>query len=167
VINRTKIATCFANLVGWRESAESPNCYEPLTDSLMTSTSGIYFNDIPLVTLEVINECLTKDYADVNTYLENVYASSLQALMDDFVKAQKKDVYSKTLLKNGDIGVYASNMRKITAKSGKFVGFEIRPKESLSIRAEILQFGGAFGTLQDDLLIYFYSCAQIEPIRSW
>jgi len=167
VINRSKISTCFTELVGWRESAEAPNCFDELTDSLQTSTSGIYFNDLPLVNLEVINECMTPDYPDVNTYLENAYSAGLQRLMDDFVKCQKKDVYSKSLLKNGDIGVYAENMRKITAKSGRFVGFEIRPKESLSIRAEILQFGGAFDTLQTGLPIYFYSSLQLEPIGEY
>lgn len=164
MITRTKIATCMSGLVGWRESAEAPNCFDELSDELKESSSGLYFNALPLVNLDVINECLGKDEPDVNTYLTNSYSDGLQSLMDDFVKAQKKDVYSKSLLKNGDIGVFAQDLRKTNIKYGKFVGFQIRPKESTSIRAEILQFGGMFDTLQDGLPIYFYSSMQVEPI---
>lgn len=167
MITRSKIRHCMSGLVGWRESAEALSCFDELSDELKESSSGIYFNALPLVNLEVINECLGKDQIDVNTYLENSYNDGLQSLMDDFIKAQKKEVYSKSLLKNGDIGVFAQDLRKTLIKYGKFVGFEIRPKESTSIRAEILQFGGMFDTLQDGLPIYFYSSLQFEPVGTY
>lgn len=164
MINNLQVLECFTGLVGWRESAKAPNCYEALTDALKRSDSSVYFNDVPGLNLEIINDTLSKDYADVNTYLEQKYEAAVLQMMNMFVNKQKKEVYTKSLLKNNDIGVYAQNIRTAASKNNRFVGFEIRPTKSNSIRAEVLQFGGAFTQLQDDLPIYFYSSQQLEPI---
>jgi len=164
MINNLTIKDCFAGLVGWRESAKAPDCYDPLDDELLESSSGVYFNDIPGLSLEIINDIKGKDYADVNTYLTDSYDAAVQNLMNQFVIKQKKEVYTKSLLKNQDIGIYAENIRKAGLKNNRFVGFEIVPHESNSIRAEILQFGGMFTKEQKTFPIYFYCSTQLEPI---
>jgi hypothetical protein len=117
------------------------------------------------VSLEIINDLKGQDFATVNDYLEAKYDSSLRSLINDFIIKQKKENYTKSLLKNNDLGIKpATNVRERGVKNNRFVGFEIRPKRSNSIRAEILQFGGMFTQIQDELPIYFYSSFQIDPI---
>ena len=165
MINFTKISTCFQGLVGFRESAKAGSCYDDLSDALKQSDSGLYVNDVEGVSLEIINDIKGQDFATVNDYLDSKFDSGLRTLINDFVIKQKKENYAKSLLKNQDIGIKpATNIRDYSPKNNRFVGFEIRPKKSNSIRTEILQFGGMFSQIQNELPIYFYSSFQLDPI---
>lgn len=164
MINFTQLAQCFSGLVGFRESAKAPSCYDALTDILKTSSSGLYVNDVSGMSLEIINDIKGKDFANVNDYLDSAMSQALRSMANNFIIKQKKEVYSKSLLKNQDIGIYAQNVRTTSTKNNRFVGFEIIPKKSNSIRAEILQLGGMFSQVQDELPIYFYSSQQLEPL---
>lgn len=165
MINYSRISTCFTGLVGFRESAKAGSCYSTLTDELKQSDSGFYVNDVEGVSLEIINDIKNKDFETVNDYLEAKYDAGVRELINDFVNKQKKEVYTKSLIKNQDIGIQPSqNIRSRAQKNNRFVGFEIYPKHSNSVSSEILQFGGMFSALQDELPIYFYSSNQIEPI---
>jgi len=160
--NSIRILECFESLVGWRESASS--CYDALVAQLRASTSGQYVNDIPGMTIELVNEILPKDTPDVNDYLLNIMESQALELMNVWENMTKREVYTKTLLANNDMGVKVQNIRTTSEKFGRFVGWKIVPKESNSIRAEVLQFGGMFNTLQTGLTIYFYSSRQEQAI---
>src|SRR3990167_3333765 len=162
--NGLRILECFESLVGWRESAST--CYDDLVAELTTSTSGQYVNDIPGISLELVNTILPKDTPDINDYLLNVHESQILELMNVWENMTKREVYTKTLLANNDMGVKVQNIRTTTNKFSRFVGWKIVPRESNSIRAEVVQFGGMFDTLQTGLTIYFYSSRQAEPIAT-
>lgn len=167
MINFTKISECFEGLVGFRESAKAPSCYDELSDALKESESGLFVNDISGMSLEIINDIKGKDFSNVNDYLNATMSQSLRSMINNFVVKQKKEVYSKSLLKNQDVGVYAQNVRNASSKNNRFVGFEIIPKQSNSIRAEILQLGGMFTQIQDELPIYFYGSQQLSPLGTF
>src|SRR3990172_2270840 len=131
--NSIRILECFESLVGWRESASS--CYDALVAQLRASTSGQYVNDIPGMTIELFNEILPKDTPDVNDYLLNIMESQALELMNVWENMTKREVYTKTLLANNDMGVKVQNIRTTSEKFGRFVGWKIVPKESNSIRA--------------------------------
>lgn len=162
--NSITILECFATLVGWRESAKAGSCYENLTTALKTSDSGQYINDVPGISLELINTMIASDENSVNDYLTNLHESQILELMNVWENMEKREVYTKSLLANNDLGVRVNDIRDTTVKLGRFVGWKIIPHESNSIRAEVLQLGGMFDTTQDDLEIYFYSSRQKEPI---
>src|SRR3990167_10600109 len=109
MINRTRITECFQGLVGFRESAKSPSCYDALTELIKQSDSGIYVNSLPLVTLEIVNDIVGKDEASVNTYLQNAYDDSVLEMINQFIIIHKKENYARSLLKNTNIGVYATD----------------------------------------------------------
>lgn len=166
MIQTTRINECFSGLVGWRESAKAGSCYESLSEALKESTSGLYVNDPGSgMDLQTVNQNLPHDYDDVNTYLTDLYSSSVQEMLNEWIVIQKREVYTKALLANNDLGVQMANdKRKIETKFNRFVGFKITPKGSNSIRAEIVQLGGMFNTAQENLKIYFYSSRQDEPL---
>ena len=58
MVTRTRIRECMQGLVGWRESAKAGVCYDALPDSLKRSDSGLYFNALSGVTLELVNDSL-------------------------------------------------------------------------------------------------------------
>lgn len=167
MITRTRITDCFTGLVGWRESARAGGCYDALTDLLKTSNSGVYFNGLPGISLELVNELLSKDYDAVNDYLTDVYNDAVVELCNKFASQQRNSNYTKALLSNYDMGVYAQNLRALGIKNNRFVGFEIRPHRSNSINAQIIQFGGMFNTVQTGLPLYLYSDKQLEPLFVW
>jgi hypothetical protein len=167
MISNNRVQACFQYLVGWRESARAGSCYDALEDGLKRSDSGVYFNDLPGVTLEMVNEMVGKDNASVNDYLENVSSSTINEMCNKFIIAQKNSNYTKALLSNYAMGVYAQNMRIVGLKNNRFVGFEIRPKLSNSIKAQIIEFWAAFDSIQTNLPIYLYASTQIDPIATW
>lgn len=165
MITKDRILECFSGLVGWRESTKAGTCYESLTESLKTSRSSIYVNDIGTgMDLESINQNLPHDYSDANQFLTDLYEASVIELLTRWAQITKRDVYTKTLLANDDIGVKAKNNKSLETKFGRFVGFKITPKPSNSLRAEVLQLGGMFSLANQNLPIYFYASRQNDPI---
>jgi hypothetical protein len=168
MVNRQQIVECWNELVGWNESAKAGTCYDELTDSLKESTSGVYVNDLEGVTLELVNDTYGPDYDNVNDYLADIHNAAMLELANDFIIKQKSEVYTKSLIKNGDLGVnFSTNIRNKVIKNNRFVGYEIRPKKSNSIRADVIQFGGMFDTAQAGLPIYFYSDKQMEALGTF
>ena len=116
MINNTKIQSCFNGLVGWRESSKAPICYPNLSNSITTSNSGLYVNDIPGITLNLLNDVLGKDETSIDNYLTNLHNSSSIELINDFIINQKSKINTKSLLSNFVTGIKLTDIRKTNQK---------------------------------------------------
>jgi len=163
MFNRSSITTCFTSLVGWRESVQAPACFSNLSAELTTSNSGLYVNDIAGMELQLINEAIGKDEADVNSYLENIHSSCAVELINDFTILQKEKLNTKSLLSNLDTGLKLVDIRKKVTKRSRFVGYEIRPKESNNIKVTLQELGVQFDTAET-IDIYFYASSQLDAV---
>lgn len=171
MITPARITDCFHCLVGWRESAKATECYDALTNQLKHSDSGLYFNNLSGVSLEMINEMKGKDFDTVNDYLDSLQNAAALDLINRFVTKQKQKLYTKALLSNYAVDSYVQNIRNYTLRmpqgQGRFLGYEIRPHQSNSIKAEVMQLGGMFKELQSELTIYFYSSKQKDALATF
>lgn len=166
MFNNQSILECYNKLVGWRESVKAPVCYNSLTNDLKTSDSGLFINDISGVDLNLINDCIGVDNASVNTYLKNIQDNEILNLCNLLVNKNKEQLNTKSLLSNFAVGVKNSlNIRNVISKRNRFVGFEIKPFESNSIRVQLTELGVQLDTL-GSLDIYFYSASQLQPIAT-
>ena len=164
MINRTEIETCFTSLVGWRESAQAPACFSNLSAELIQSDSGIYVNDLSGMNLQLINEVLGKDETNVNTFLQDIQNSCAIELINDFTVLQRERLNSKALLSNFNVGTKLADIRNKETKRSRFVGFQIKPHESNSIKVSLSQIGVQFDTAET-INIYFYSSTSLAPVK--
>ncbi len=164
MIDRKEIESCFTSLVGWRESAHAPACFNNLSAELLQSDSGLYVNDLAGVDLNLINEVLGKDETSVNQFLEDIHNSCAIELLNDFTVQQRDRLNSKALLSDFNIGTRLADIRNKETKRSRFVGFQIKPHESNSIKVSLSQIGVQFDTAET-LDIYFYSSTQLTPVK--
>ena len=168
MFNKSTISTCFTSLVGWRESSKAPVCFSNLSSELTTSNSGLFVNDIPGMNLELINEVLSIDEANVNTFLENQHDNAALQMINQFVIKQKQVLQTKALLEDFSIGTRFTNIRDLEIKRGRFVGFEIKPTQSNNVRVAIKQLGVQFDTIQTSpLKIYFYASSSLTFVKTF
>ena len=144
MFDKSKILSCFTSLVGWRESAQAPLCYDALSPELTTSDSGLYVNDIAGMDLQLINEAIGKDETTVNDFLENTHESCAIELVNNFTILQKEKLK--------------------TIKRSRFVGYEICPTQSNSVKVTINELGVQFDTLET-LDVFFYASSQLQPLK--
>ena len=164
MFDKAKIISCFTSLVGWRESAQAPLCYAALSPELTTSDSGLYVNDIAGMNLQLINEVIGKDENDVNEFLEATQDACAVELVNDFTILQKEKLNTKALLSNFDTGIKLTDIRKKQVKRSRFVGYEIKPVQSNSVKVTLQQLGVQFDTLET-LDIFFYASSQLLPLK--
>lgn len=165
----SKIKACFNELVGWRNSDKSPTCFDDLTASLQTSDSGLYVDAIGGMSLSVIDESLDKDEVDLNTYLANSHEDVSVSLIQKFVNTQRDKLNTKALLSNFNIGTKVANIYKLVTPKSRFVGYQIRPYESMNIKVELTQLGVQFDSVQtgNAINIYFYSSTSKLPLQTF
>lgn len=164
--NKNKIKTQMLTLVGWRETAQAgTSCYGSLTTSLKTSDSILYINDLSKVTLELVNEIHDEDYANVNDYLDDVQEYGLFYALDKFINAQKNNVNTKELIHNLALGINGQDRSRTITPMNRFVGYEVTPRRSNSVEAEVYQLGLNFTGAVTDLNIYFYAGSQIDAVK--
>jgi hypothetical protein len=163
----SEIKTCFDQLVGWRNSAKSPTCFPDLTTELQNSISGFYLDSVEGLQLSVIEEAIGGDNIDLNVYLQNSHEDSAIKLINSFIQLQKEKLTTKALLSSLNVGVRIGNIRETVTPRSRFVGFEIRPKESSNLKVELSHLGVQFNAAQvsNALDIYFYSSSDLQPVQ--
>jgi len=161
------IKDCLKTLVGFRSSAQEIVCFDELTDDLKTSDSGVYYNDIPGIKLNQIQDMLEDDEIDLNQYLADKIESSSVDLVQKFVQLQKEKLNTKAILSDLNIGVrQATNIRDLATKRNRFVGFLLKPANAEGVVALPTHLGVQFDTAQT-ITIYLYAQSQIEPIDTF
>ena len=161
------IKAALLTLNGFRESANEIVCFDELTTELKTSDSGVYYNDVPGIKLNSIQEMIESDELDMNSYLSEKIESSSIDLIQQFVQLQKEKLNTKAILSNLNVGVrQATNIRDLTTNRNRFVGFLLKPANADGVVATPTQLGVQFDTVQT-ITIYLYAQSQLDPIDSF
>lgn len=134
--------------------------------ALQESTSDLYVNDLPSVTFEIINACLSPDVT-IKSYLTSVFESEFYSLMNKFVAKSKQNYNSKELLSNYSIVSGVASMNNRVVQNKRFVGYWFRPHRSNFLKSQITQLGFQGVTLQNGLKIFLYETSQLEPIATF
>lgn len=130
---------------------------------LKTSHSGFYVNDLPGISLELIDDARKEQ--TFNDYVMNVHRSEATQFISRFVDRQKKKLATKELLSNVTILQAFNDKSETIDKSGRFVGYAITPRESKSINVEI-QAIGIRGVAGDTITVYLFDPTQEDAIAS-
>lgn len=126
------------DLVGWRGS-----------ESLKYPASGLFSNDLPGVSAEIIQE------TDLENYLRNVHEAEIAGLVHSFLSNAKQKLGSTQLLSNFNVVNGVADYTNLATKNARFVGWVINPYESNSVRVSITKIGVQLDQAQD-LRIYLY-----------
>ena len=143
---------------------EEKTFFSNLSAELIQSDSGIYVNDLSGMNLQLINEVLGKDETNVNTFLQDIQNSCAIELINDFTVLQRERLNSKALLSNFNVGTKLADIRNKETKRSRFVGFQIKPHESNSVKVSLSQIGVQFDTAET-INIYFYSSTSLAPVK--
>ena len=130
---------------------------------LKTSNSGFYVNDIPGITLELINDI--KQEKTFNNYVQDIHNSELLLLMQRFVDRQKKKLNSKELLSSATMIQRHNNLDQTTSTGSHFVGYAITPRESKSININIKSVGFQ-ASASDSFTLYLFDPSQQAAMKS-
>ena len=166
MFDKTRILTATSGLVGFR--ADDNAMYSGLSATLKSSSSGLYVNDLPGVSYEVISANLSNDAASANTYLTNLYEAEVLALIHKFSNTQKNKYNSRDLLSNHSIVSGVANFSNRVTQNARFVGYWIRPHKSNNLKIQIKELGfQATETQGTPLKIYLYETSQLEPVATF
>lgn len=156
---------CATSLVGFR--SDNNPIYEDLWTQLKIANSGYYVNDLPAVSFEVIQACLSEDAIDANDYLTKVYESSVISCLDKFVNKVKSKLNSKELLSNQSLVAGVASFKNKVTQNARFVGYYIRPAQANNLSIEITKLGFQSTQTQSGLRIYLYETSQNGPINTF
>ena len=159
----SSIISAGSDLVGWRQSANS--AYTTLDAELTTSQSGLYVNALPGVDFDMIENMKGEDWADTNTYLKAVHQDEITNLVTGFVNSAKSKLTSRHLLSNFDVVNGVADYTNLATKAGRFVGWVIKPHESLNTIIDIKKIGLQLSASQN-LTIYLYETSQQAAVAS-
>ena len=130
---------------------------------LKTSNSGFYVNDLPGISLELIDD--VKKEQTFNDYVVNVHRGEIIQLVQRFVANQKKKLASKELLSNITIIQRHNDKSDTITKNDRFVGYAITPRESKSINVNIKSIGFR-GVAADTIIVYLFDPTQEAAIET-
>ena len=159
--SQSAILTAASDIVGYQQSDDSN--YSTLPSYLKTSNSGFYVNDLPGISLELIDDA--KKERTFNNYVAQVHSSETLQFIQKFVDRQKSKLASKELLSNVTVPQRFNDLSQTITKSGRFVGYAITPRESKSINILIQQVG--FQSSQaETFTLYLFDPTQQTAIQT-
>jgi hypothetical protein len=157
--NKSTIQTTAENLVGWSTSNDA--LYESI--GRKTSDSGYYVNDLPGVTVNLLN--YVDDEKNVSDYIESVHDNAILKVIDMVLQKKKGGLNTKELLQHNTLIQEVDTLEQTISKSGRFVGYAITPRESNTIASSILQAGFISGAA-DSFTLYLYDTSHKAAIKS-
>jgi len=161
MFERSAIETAGTDLVGWRSSTNQ--YFAGLPSYLKSSTSGYYVNELPGITLDLVESVAQEQ--TISSYLQNVHKNELVNLISQFTHNLKDKVNSKELLSNATLIQKRINFDELITKSSRFLGYAIYPKQSKSIKATIEHIGLYANTLEN-ITIYLFETSQSTAIAT-
>lgn len=159
--SKSAIQTAATDIVGYRSSTNSN--YSGLPSYLKTSNSGFYVNDVPGISLELIDDA--KQEQAFNDYVMGIHQSETLQFIQRFVDRQKKKIATKELLSNVTLLQRHNDKSRTITKSGRFVGWAITPRESKSINVNIKSIG-IQGAATDSITLYLFDPTQEAAIAT-
>jgi hypothetical protein len=165
MFNKTTIETAATSLVGFREDTNA--IYATLTAAQKASTSGLYVNDLPGVTFEIISANLSEDATDAATYLSDVYNAALLSLVNQFSERSKDKYNSRELLDKTNIVSGVASFGNLVTQNERFVGYWLRPHHSDYMNVQITHLGFQANVLQNPIKVYLYETSQLEALKTF
>lgn len=156
---RSKIQSAAENLVGWSTSNDA------LYDSIprQTSDSGYYVNELPGITVDLLN--YVNDEVNVSDYISQVHDAEIIKVIDKLIQKQGQNLNTKELLSFNTLIQEYDDLEHTISKSGRFVGYVITPRESMSIKSTILS-AGLLSSAADSFTLYLFDTSHKEAIKS-
>jgi hypothetical protein len=164
MIDLSSVASCYAGLVGFRNSDRS--CISDFTNSQTGSTSTVYVTDEPAINPTNITAIMPKDYTTLSDYVTDSITKARQETLQEFVNRHKELTRARTILDNVNPVKGVNLMTNQITKSGRFVGILIEPRQSDSIVAVLKYIGVQFNALNTSLVLYLYETSQNTAIAT-
>ena len=160
-----KIKQGFKSINGWRNSSD-PTVPQITDVDLLTTDSGLYYNDFhPLIDVETIVNSIPET-KDVEEYLKERVDASIIKVFTKFSMFKKEMQTTKTILNSSAMFDGIARFNNTITNESKFVGFEIKLKESYGVSATIDRLGIQFNAIQTALPIYVFHSSQLNPIQT-
>ncbi len=163
MVNLEKIVECFTGLVGWNPTADE--CVTVDVDDF-DSSSGLFFNDYPGVSLSLAQKILDKDSADLDEYLLKSYNAAVNTLILRYLKQHKAEIDTKSVLSHLPAGNKPKNLRTYEVKSSRFVYVTFKAHHTMPVSAIINSISFA-GNTDGTFKMYLYSNTDLTAIDSF
>lgn len=164
MIDFSKLSDCLSGLVGFRNSDRS--CISDFTNSQTGSTSTVFVTDEPAITPTNITATMPKDYSSLGDYVSTVIRKSTQDTVQEFIARHKELTRARTIIDNINPVKGNNIFTNQIAKSGRFVGIIIEPRESDTIAAVLNYIGVQFNAINTSLKLYLYETSQNDAIAT-
>ncbi len=151
------IVSAFSSLVGWRDS-----------DTLSTSTSGLYFEEAhPLLTKRAMEAIMPKKEGfGIDDYLAQLRDAGIKRVVNTFVNSKLVGMETKNIVERRTLFDGVGRKEATIPNRGRIVGFEFQPLRGNGITTELnkvgLQFVGNTGTIK----LYLFHSSVTEPIAT-
>ena len=129
---------------------------------MKTSSSGYYVNDLPGITVNLLNYVSAE--ANASDYLTSVHNSEILRLIDTFIGRQKSKLNTKELLQHNELIQTYNDLEHAISRNSRFVGYAITPRESNTITSKILQVG--FQSAPQSFTLYLFDTSQKTAIQT-
>jgi len=160
--NKATLLACAPSLAGWREDNNA--IYATLSTALKTSSSALWFNDLPGVSFETVEANVSADITAAQ-YLANIYNSEFNNIVNQFVNKSKQNYESKELLSRQSIVSGVASMNDRVTQNERFVGYWLRPHTSNYMKSQIISLGFQAVSAQAELKVFLYETSQLEAIK--
>jgi hypothetical protein len=160
----TKLQTALATLNGWRNHSDT-NVPQITNPNLLSSDSGLYYNDFhPLINMEVISNTIPET-KNLEEYLEEKVNSGIAKMFNKFAMWKKEMNSTKSVLNSSAMFDGIARLSQTIISENKFVGFQVKLKNSYGIKAKIDRLGLQFTNAQTNLPIYVFHTSQEQYIQ--
>jgi hypothetical protein len=134
-----------------------------LPSYLKTSNSGFYVNDLPGISLELIDDA--KREKAFNDYVVDVHRAAIIEVVERFISRQKRHLNTKELLSNITMIQGMNKLDHTITKNGRFIGYAITPRESKSLVVTIKSVG-LQSSASESLTLYLYDPSKQAAVQS-
>lgn len=160
MFNITIIKQQLANLVGFR----SETGYSLPSTLTATSTSLVVNDHHPLLSLTVLDNVRPENMT-LADFLTNIRDAAISKTINDLVTKKALDKTNKTILSELQIFDSTASYKNLESKTGRFVGWVIRPYKFEYLKHKIAKVG--LQLLEADTFnLYVYHSSKTAPIQT-
>jgi hypothetical protein len=160
MFNITTIKQQLANLVGFRLETG----YSLPSTLTATSTSLVVNDHHPLLSLTVLDNVRPENMT-LADFLTNIRNAAISKTINDLVTKKALDKTNKTILSELQIFDSTASYKNLESKTGRFVGWVIRPYKFEYLKHKIAKIG--LQLLEADTFnIYVYHSSKTAPLQT-
>lgn len=163
MFNIVKLKPAYENLLGFRQHFDT---YEiDIPADLTTSETGEYYQDKhPALRLDYIQTTISSKQT-LADYLREKKASAIAGIFNDILQYRQVSNYGKTLLEQAQLLNRHSWVGDKIVNQRRFVGLQIKVKDSTGLKVLINEIGIQLDIAQD-ITLYLFHSSKSEPIKT-